>query len=75
MLTNTAIKAIVNNTYSRLRLRDAIYNVGKLGYCVDHVYNAKGEIFLAIRVKAGKLIISDNKGQNVTSQFKQCLGV
>lgn len=75
MLNTSAIKAVLNNTYSRLRLRDAIHNVGKLSYCVDHVYNSKGEIFLTIRVKAGKLIISDNKGQNVTRQFKQCLGV
>lgn len=73
MLTNTAIKAVVNNNHSRLRLRDAIYNVGALGYCVDHVYNSKGKVFLAIRVKAGKLIISDNKGRNVTHQFKQIL--
>ena len=75
MLNTSAIKAILNNKYSRLRLRDAIHNVGKLGYCIDHVYNSKGQVFLAIRVRSGKLIISDNKGYNVTRQFKQCLGV
>jgi hypothetical protein len=75
MLTKTTISAILNNNPSRLRLRDAIYNVGKLGYCVDHVYNSKGKVFLAIRAKGGKLTITDSQGLNVTKQFKLALGV
>ena len=75
MLTKTAISAILNNNHSRLRLRDAIYNVGRLGYCVDHVYNSKGKVFLAICAKGGKLTITDSQGSNVTKQFKLALGV
>lgn len=75
MLTKTAISAILNNNHSRLRLRAAIYNVGKLGYCVDHVYNSKGKSFLAIRAQGGKLTITDSQWLNVTKQFKLFLGV
>lgn len=75
MLNTSAISAILNNKYSRLRLRDAIYNVGKLGYCIDHVYNSKGKVFLAIRAKGGKLTITDLQVLNVTKQFKLALGV
>lgn len=62
----TALKAALKSKDTVSRIRKAIYNTSVLGWSVDHVPNRQGKNFLAVRVRDGKLEITDRKFKNVT---------
>lgn len=63
----TAIKAALSSKSNIDKIRQAIYNTSKLGWNCDHVRSHRtGKNFLAVRVRDGKLGITDRKGKDVT---------
>lgn len=68
-MNKTNLKAFLSSPASRKRLANAIRNCRENGYSNDHVSNAKGRNILAVKVRDGKLEITDRKYNDVTAMI------
>lgn len=62
----TAVRAMLSSQDTVRKLRQAIYHTNKLKWSVAHVSNRNNKTFLGVRVRDGKLIISDRNNNDIT---------
>ncbi len=70
----THVKLALSSDKTIQRIRTAIDNTHRKGFSVDHVMDSKGKRnFLSVRVRGGKLSITDRNNTDITQLIVKVL--